>query len=116
MPFTLQNSGEPTELAYVCCHITCCVTGPTKPSFELDANGCWVSTGNYAAVLIKSGNAGGNDDYAMYVNVVTNQVLCSPNDQGISHVSIFECLCDGDCPCDEVTCPEEESLVEILPV
>lgn len=87
--FTLANSGDATELAYIHDHVNALLTGPTK----VEPGGkSWTSDGNYPAVLVKSGTT-----YAIFVNVTTGQVLQSPglNPQGkqqdISHVSKFVC-------------------------
>ncbi len=88
--FSLANSGDATELAYVNSHVSPGLfTGPTKTSLTTTT---WTSDGNYAVVLVKSGTT-----YRLYVNVTVGQVLQSPgfNPQGkqqaISHVSTFAC-------------------------
>jgi hypothetical protein len=88
-PFSLPNSGDATELAYVQTFVSPLLAGPIKTELETTS---WTSDGNYAAVLVKSAN-----DYRLHVNVVAGQTLTSPSSNGrgnlqdISHVSRFVC-------------------------
>ncbi len=90
-PFTLENSGDATELAYVQANVSASLYGPVK--FEPDTTTSWVSDGNYPVVLVKAGTV-----YYLYVNVQTGDVLQSQafNSHGvrqnISHVSKFTCV------------------------
>ncbi|MGE0704815.1 MAG: hypothetical protein AB7F99_14115 [Vicinamibacterales bacterium] len=98
MPFTLPNSGIGTETDYANAHVTCNLETGTQVGaafLSLDSNGCWVADKDYLVILVKAGGGQEQDsDYAMYVNVQQNDVICSPNSQGISHITWFCCVCE----------------------
>ncbi len=89
-PFSLANSGDATELAYVRTNVSNLLNGPVKT--ELTGTTSFVSDGNYPVVLVKAANS-----YYLYTNVVVGQVLLSQSfnshdvRQNISHISRFTC-------------------------
>jgi len=89
-PFSLPNSSDATERAYVQTTVSPLLIGPTKTS--LSGTTSWVSDGNYPVVLVKASTV-----YWLYTNVTTGQVLQSPGynpngqQQNLSHVSRFTC-------------------------
>ncbi len=89
-PFSLGNSGDATELAYVQANVSNLLTGPVK--YEPTSTTSWTSDGNYPVVLVKSSTT-----YYLYTNVVLGQVLLSQSfnshevRQNISHISRFSC-------------------------
>ncbi len=89
-PFSLANSGDATELAYVQTNVSNLLSGPVK--FEPNDSTSWVSDGAYPVVLVKSATS-----YYLYTNVTLGQVLLSQsfnshgNRQAISHISRFSC-------------------------
>lgn len=88
-PFSLPNSSEATELAYVQTNVSPLLTGPSKINLESKT---WTSTGNFPVVIVKAAQV-----WYLYTNVTTGQVLQSPafnqngNQQNISHISKFVC-------------------------
>ncbi len=89
----LSNSGDATELAWVKANVTNGgdLSGPTTTT--LNGPTTWTSDGNYPVVLVK----GAGQDFGVYVNVTTGQVLTTPSTnshgdlQAISHVARFVC-------------------------
>lgn len=92
-PFSLPNSGDATELAYVEANLTPATDFylffKWTPSGSVTS---WVANADYAAVLVKSSTL-----YRLYVNVHAGDLLLSPavnkngQRQAISHISKFKC-------------------------
>jgi hypothetical protein len=94
-PFTLGNSGDAVELAYVQANVSCgegtTLIGPFKTTVNAQE---FKMPDDCAAVLVKAN--GPPDDYYLYVNVTTGTVLKTHNGNNISHISCFECICEED--------------------